>query len=263
MSRRKWTLEELRKAVKTSTNMSATLRKLRLSVRQGNYITIQKYIDEHGLDTSHWQKGKPSYRVEYNNPNELSVEEVFVEGSTYVSSNNLKKKALKHGLLENKCYECGLIKEWNEKPIVMVMDHKNGIRNDHRIENLRLLCPNCNSQLPTHCGKNKDRVPKYYCEECEKLLDHKRKSGLCVECYREKRRSKIPRICSDCNNPISRNKGEMCPSCASKKRRKVKRPTKEVLAKDIDNLSWLAIGRKYGVSDNAVRKWARSYGLIE
>jgi len=44
--------------------------------------------------------------------------------------------------------------------------------------------------------------------------------------------------------------------------RRAKRPTKEELEKDIEEMSWLAIGKKYGVSDNAVRKWAKAYKII-
>lgn len=50
--------------------------------------------------------------------------------------------------------------------------------------------------------------------------------------------------------------------CTSQSQRRVERPDKETLKSDIELLSWRAIGRKYGVSDNAVRKWARSYSLI-
>lgn len=63
---------------------------------------------------------------------------------------------LREGLLEAKCYEegCGLT-EWRGKPISLQLDHINGDNFDHRIENLRLLCPNCHSQTETFAGKNK------------------------------------------------------------------------------------------------------------
>ena len=67
---------------------------------------------------------------------------------------SLKKRILRAGLLKNECYICGL-KEWLNKPIVLQLDHINGNNKDNRIENLRLLCPNCHSQTSTWCGKNK------------------------------------------------------------------------------------------------------------
>ena len=66
----------------------------------------------------------------------------------------LKQRLLKERIIENKCIECG-ITEWNGKIINMHLDHINGINNDHRLENLRMLCPNCHSQTDTYCGKNK------------------------------------------------------------------------------------------------------------
>lgn len=69
---------------------------------------------------------------------------------TYKLSNRLKKE----GILENKCSVCGII-EWHNKPIVMQLDHINGISSDHRLKNLRMICPNCHSQTDTYCGRNK------------------------------------------------------------------------------------------------------------
>ena len=50
--------------------------------------------------------------------------------------------------------------------------------------------------------------------------------------------------------------------CVQYSQRKVERPTKEQLVEDMKTLSWVALGKKYGVSDNGARKWARSYKLI-
>lgn len=65
----------------------------------------------------------------------------------------LKEKLLIHGVLVNECYECRIGPEWNGKKLVLVLDHQNGIHNDDRFENLRLLCPNCNSQTSTFAGR--------------------------------------------------------------------------------------------------------------
>lgn len=67
---------------------------------------------------------------------------------------HLKRRLIEEGLKENRCEKCG-IKEWNNKKIVCQLDHINGIPTDHRLENLRILCPNCHSQTDTFCGKNK------------------------------------------------------------------------------------------------------------
>lgn len=83
----------------------------------------------------------------------IPLEEVLVENSTY-SRYNLKKRLLKAGFMPYVCGECGRGPEWNGKPLTLVLDHKNGVNNDNRAENLRYLCPNCNSQMPTFAGRN-------------------------------------------------------------------------------------------------------------
>ena len=79
--------------------------------------------------------------------------EVFVENSQY-PRHRLKERIIKQNLLEWECSICGMLPEWNGKKLMLVLDHINGVNNDNRIENLRFVCPNCNSQLPTHCAKN-------------------------------------------------------------------------------------------------------------
>lgn len=68
----------------------------------------------------------------------------------------LKKRLLDEKIFFNVCSECG-IKEWNGKNIVMHLDHKDGNRHNHSLDNVRMLCPNCHSQTDTYCGKNKTR----------------------------------------------------------------------------------------------------------
>ncbi|HZO94820.1 MAG TPA: HNH endonuclease signature motif containing protein [Candidatus Baltobacteraceae bacterium] len=68
----------------------------------------------------------------------------------------VKQHLFAAGLLENVCSVCGL-SEWQGKPLVIQLDHINGVRNDHRLENLRMLCPNCHSQTDTFAARNKAR----------------------------------------------------------------------------------------------------------
>jgi hypothetical protein len=70
----------------------------------------------------------------------------------------IKKRLLREGILEEVCVICGIGPEWQGKPLVLRLDHINGVSDDYRIENLRLLCPNCDSQTDTYCGRNKRRV---------------------------------------------------------------------------------------------------------
>ena len=66
----------------------------------------------------------------------------------------VRKRILKENTIENKCNECGIL-EWQGQKLSLHLDHINGDRWDHRIENLRFLCPNCHSLTETYTGKNK------------------------------------------------------------------------------------------------------------
>jgi tRNA G26 N,N-dimethylase Trm1 len=118
----------------------------------------------------------------------------------------------------------------------LILDHINGIHSDNQLKNLRIVCPNCNATLPTHCGKN---------------TKNKKEKNIKI---------KKQNFCS-CGKEIQLN-SKMCLDCHNKKNRKIKRPPKEELINEIKNLGYSATGRKYGVSDNAIRKWAKVYELI-
>jgi Zn finger protein HypA/HybF involved in hydrogenase expression len=90
------------------------------------------------------------------------LDEVFVENSPYPRG-CVKRRIIKECILDYKCACCGIGDEWNNEKLVLHLDHINGTNNDHRLENLRFLCPNCHSQQDTYAGKNKtniDRKPK-------------------------------------------------------------------------------------------------------
>ncbi len=78
---------------------------------------------------------------------------VFVENSSY-ARHNLKRRIIEEKLLEYKCVCCGNIGEHNSQPLTLQLDHINGVNNDHRLENLRFLCPNCHTQQDTYAAKN-------------------------------------------------------------------------------------------------------------
>jgi len=72
----------------------------------------------------------------------------------YSGRASVRRVIIKDDLIPYKCGECG-ISEWNNKKLALHLDHINGKNSDHRLDNLRFLCPNCHSQTETYTGKNK------------------------------------------------------------------------------------------------------------
>jgi 5-methylcytosine-specific restriction endonuclease McrA len=87
-------------------------------------------------------------------PTKIPTIEILDGRHPYYQTLKLKKRLIKEGIKENKCDICG-ITEWNGKLISMQLDHINGDSHNHKLENLRMICPNCHSQTETYCGKNK------------------------------------------------------------------------------------------------------------
>jgi len=105
-----------------------------------------------------------SKMIESANARAFSDEIVFVENSSH-PRHRVKERIIKRNLIAYVCEECKQDSNWNGKKLVLQLDHKNGINNDNRLENLRFLCPNCHSQQDTYAAKNKlniDRKPKKY-----------------------------------------------------------------------------------------------------
>lgn len=122
------------------------LRLLQRAVVGTNYSFLRAKIQKLGLDTTHWQQfGRPCNRV--------TDIEIFAQNSQHARG-HVKKRFLRLPNVEKRCAVCGLV-DWMNKPIVLRLDHINGEGDDCRVENLRLICPNCDSQSSTYCGRNK------------------------------------------------------------------------------------------------------------
>jgi hypothetical protein len=145
---------QIREAIQNSFSKAGTIKALGLNVSGGNYKILDNFISKHNIDTSHWT-GQGHLKNKKNpwNKSKNKTEDLLVTGSTFQTF-KLKQRLLNEGLIQNKCFECGII-SWNGKEISLHLDHINGKSNDHRIENLRMLCPNCHSQTDTYCAKNK------------------------------------------------------------------------------------------------------------
>lgn len=207
--------DKLLKLVNESVSLSEISRKLYGNNSCGNRETIKKYINLYEINTDHFIN-----IVINNNLNSKRELIDILKIDSYFDTTNLKNRLYKEGLKKPICEKCGQDENWHGEHMSLILDHINGKKNDLRIENLRIICPNCNATLPTHGGKN--------------AIIKKKESNL-------KKRKKQTKIKTSINQ------------------RKVKRPSYEVLQKEIKELGYSGTGRKYGVSDNAIRKWLKFY----
>jgi hypothetical protein len=149
---RTYTDNQFIEAVETSTSVRQVLSKLGLKEAGGNYKVAQQRIAKLGISLADgangqgWSKGKtlgPKKPIEY-----------YLTENSYHQSYKLKLRLIAEGLKQHKCECCG-ITEWMGKQTPLELDHINGNHHDNRLENLRILCPNCHAQTDTYRGKNK------------------------------------------------------------------------------------------------------------
>ena len=127
--------------------------------RMYDWAEIQKFYDEghtyrecrekFGFAAQSWHKARRRGEI-LSRPVRMPIAELLVGKRC---RNHVKARLLRAGLLKNVCSNCGIL-DWLGNPLSMHIDHINGIREDHRLENLRMLCPNCHSQTPTYGGRN-------------------------------------------------------------------------------------------------------------
>lgn len=217
-----WTKELLTGIVLKSNSQKEVLSNLGIRTAGGNFTTLRKYLKLYEISTEHFIRNYDNM-VYLNLKNKKDIENYLVENSP-CSRSNLKRRLIEENLIKNECCICGQNENW-KGVISLILDHINGIHNDNRLENLRIVCPNCNAGLDTFAGKNNKKI-------------------------------NLDKICKCGNSKIKKSK--TCNACRGIKSRKTERPDKEQLLKEVEELGYSAIGRKYGVSDNAIRKWIKN-----
>lgn len=228
----KYSKELLEKAVKENVSYSGVMRFFGKKITGGTHSHIRKMISRHGIDVGHFTGQASNCGVNHTGgPKKKTADEIL----TYDRRNGHKELAsrLRGAMIEKgvkqECVKCGLSGTWNNKPIMLEIHHKNGDFLDNRIDNLEFVCPNCHSQ-----ESNEDCTGSapYRCGNCGKNI--KSRKGLCGSC-----------------SAVIRNKI----SPPNRKRKIENRPSRQQLTVDIAKLGYLGTGRKYGVSDNCIRKW--------
>jgi len=227
---RRYNKEVFIEIIKNSRSYSDAVRKLSLKDGHGNRKTVIRYIEIYKIDISHFDFKGDNIG---GNRKKLELKQILIKNSTYSNIPHLKERLYKEGLKERKCELCGQDENWYDKKISLILDHKNGVHNDNRFENLRIVCPNCNAALETHCRGSVDKRTKL-----KKINEH--------------------RFFCSCGEEIWKG-SKTCKSCNEKLQRKIIRPPYLELMEELKKSNYTAVGRKYGVSDNSIRKWVENY----
>lgn len=178
-----------------------------------------------------------------NRKYKISNEDLFTKDSSYYRK-DVRKRILNECLIPYQCAICEL-SVYEGKQLLLQLDHINGVHNDHRLENLRFLCANCHSQTDNYCSSNLkiNNFPK-------------------IKSIKDDKYDLIIHYCVTCGENKVSKKGSNCLTCFKISQRK-NIPSKENLSSIAyqHNCNLTSVGKEYGVSDNSVRKWLKSYDL--
>lgn len=228
-----YTKEEIQILLDTSRSIKEVLEKIGLSPFGNNYKTINKYIKSYSLSIEKMNIN----RKQTSNPcDKYNTKERFLysleSGICILKNSRILEYLIEYGIKKYACEKCGIY-EWNDSHITLEIHHKDGNNKNNKLENLEILCPNCHSQTDNFRFKNKKNKEVQY---------------------------QNWNLCPICNENYKAKSSKMCKKCWNKNKANGI-PTKEELEELIYNNSFTGIARMFNVTDNAVRKWCKKYGL--
>lgn len=144
-------LDEFKELVKSSDTFTKILNIIGLQPKGGNINTLKRRFIEENINFDHIKQGlntNKNKKFEYRK----QLSDYFIKGKK-IKGYRLKNRLFSENILKNQCNKCGILDIWEEEPITLQIDHINGDNEDNRIENLRILCPNCHSQTINYAGR--------------------------------------------------------------------------------------------------------------
>lgn len=223
------------------------------------YVTLNKHFKALGIDYE-------------GNPNRKGLQHLEARKSVYsylgternISASALRIKLINSGLKEEKCECCGL-SEWMGKKIPLELHHMNNSHYDNRLENLQILCSNCHSIAHKYSNTKEEMKPNL--EMFNKIISNTKEDVTETKKINKKRKKREKQIdkqyCINCGKELTSKQKKYC-SQECYHEYISKRPSAiELLAKYKElNGNKTKLGQCYGVSDNAVKKWLKSYNII-
>ena len=274
----KYSLDELKVIAKRCFSYRQFARELGYS--SDSTDAVKEVIEKYKIDISHFKgQGWNKDNIDYS---------IFKYGKASKSEVLLRALTILRGW---KCEKCQR-EEWQEERIPLCIHHMDGNHINNEIDNLQVLCPNCHAQTDNYCGKNKANRPpiteeqfvealkttpsirqalqklginyaaKYYYDKAYYLMDKYDFSQKKLKPVKEikQKQSKAKNKCIDCGKEID-DRATRCEECSHLNARKVDRPSRDELKKLIRDNSFLGLAKQFNVSDNAIRKWCKTYNL--
>lgn len=269
-------IKHLQDIISDSTSVSEVLRKLDKADRGANHTLLVKFLREHPEINTETLVGRRIQRVSRKGIPLQKLSEILIENGSG-NSNKIKQRLIKEGVKEKKCELCNNT-EWLGMPIPLDLHHINGNHFDNRLENLIILCPTCHRLSENWGSKNSSidlimkNIAEQTAEDKMKLLqarEEQRQKEIIENKLRRGEIRKTPikekeqKFCLQCGKEIIGRGTKYCSKqCANIAAQKSNITKNEILEASQHTKSMIQLGKRFNMTDNAIRKWLKKYDIL-